>query len=160
MNPSALFVDYGQPAAAAEEKAISILSEILRFPLQKIKIVGPSFNAGEIRGRNAFLLHLALLEFPADSGTILIGVHAGNGYADCSPSFLDLMQRSFEFHSGGSIALSAPLIDWSKNDVIREAISLKLPTEVTYSCEAGNQPCGDCDSCIATRALRDVEISN
>ena len=28
-------------------------------------------------------------------------IHAGTGYADCSPEFVDIMQRSFDFHNSG-----------------------------------------------------------
>ena len=148
-SPHCLFVDYGQPARNAEEQAISTVSRSLRIPMQVIRYRGSPFGCGEIPGRNAFLLHAALLEFPADTGTVLIGIHAGNGYTDCSPDFLKVMRSSFEFHSGGAINVEAPLINWTKADVLKVAVDLGVPISATHSCEAANTPCGNCDSCVA-----------
>ena len=145
----ALFVDYGQPARMAEESAITKLSKAMQFPLRKIRYQGREFKSGEIRGRNAFLLQLALMEFPAESGAVLLGVHSGNGYLDCSPEFMDLMKRSFEFHSGGTISVEAPFLQWTKSEVFKVGVEMGVPISVTYSCEAANSPCGNCDSCRA-----------
>ena len=152
-NPSALFVDYGQPAAIAENKAVTMLSEALDVPLRKVRYRGAPCGAGEIRGRNAFLLHLALMEFLGSSGVVLIGVHAETGYADCSSDFIDLMQRSFDLHTAGAITVAAPFVTWTKSDIFLVAQSLRVPVVNTYSCEAGNEPCGGCQSCRDRQTL-------
>ena len=144
---SALFVDYGQAAAGAEERAVRAVCSHLGVCMKVVRCAGMRFDAGEIRGRNAFLLHTALMKFSWDNGTILMGVHAGTGYSDCSPEFVELMQRSFEFHTGGCVAVSVPFVDWSKLDIYRLAGELGVPVELTYSCENGNVACGACASC-------------
>ena len=68
VSPIGLFVNYGQAARSAEEAAVTQLSEVLQFPLTKARYDGRLFGAGEIRGRNAFLLHAAFDGVPRDLG--------------------------------------------------------------------------------------------
>ena len=152
-NSTALFIDYGQAAAEAEEAAVAGICSQYCVPLTVVRYRGTRFGSGEIRGRNAFLLHVALMEFSAACGTILIGIHAGTGYRDCSTGFVDLMCRSFEFHTGGAISICAPFISWTKREVFDFAIHLAVPVTSTYSCEAGSEPCGECYSCLDRMAL-------
>lgn len=148
LKPTALFVDFGQPAAEAESEAVANICGSLHVPWRVIRYKGANFDAGEIRGRNAFLLHLALLEFPSSSGVVALGIHAGTGYTDCSPEFMDVMQRSYEFHANGAITATAPFLHWTKQDVYRLASQLNVPFALTHSCEADNYPCRRCESCL------------
>lgn len=149
----ALFVNYEQACCSAEEAAARQISSALGCTLRVVRYRGGTFAAGEIRGRNAFLIHTALLEFPWRSGTVMIGIHAGTPYRDCSQNFLQLMQRSFDFHSGGAISLVAPFITWTKRDIHQLAVDLGVPFDKTYGCEVGNVPCGNCRSCRDRQAL-------
>ena len=149
---SAFFVDYGQASAAREAQASASLAAHYSVPLKTLRCSGLSFGSGEIRGRNAFLAHAALMAFPNDAGVVVIGIHDGTGYRDCSSDFASLVQRSFDFHTGGRIALATPFIGHFKGDVFNIAVKLGVPLELTYSCEAGVTPCGECLSC------RDREI--
>ena len=147
LGPSAIFVDYGQPAADAERAAVTSVCNSIGAPLRRVLYRGSSFGPGEIRGRNAHLLHTAFMEFPTTSGVVALGIHAGTGYVDCSPKFVDVMQRSYDFHAGGEITVAAPFVNWTKEQVYALATQLKVPLAQTYSCEAGVQPCGNCRSC-------------
>ena len=151
--PTALFVDYGQAAAEAEGEALAGICSRLSVPWRRVRYESSGFGAGEIRGRNAFLLHMALLEFPSISGVVALGIHAGTGYADCSPEFMEVMERSYEFHTGGAITVTAPFLHWAKQDVYRLATKLNVPFAQTHSCEESNFPCGRCRSCLDRRLL-------
>ena len=153
LTPTALFVDYGQPAAAAESGALTIICNKLSVPFRRVTYKGTRFESGEIRGRNAHLLHIALMEFPSRSGVVALGIHAGTGYADCSPEFMDLMQCSYEFHTRGAVIPVAPFLHWTKQEVFRLASKLKVPLPLTYSCEAGNTQCERCRSCLDRRLI-------
>ena len=159
VRPTSLFIDYHQSAADAERAAITSICRTMGVPLRIVRHEGTRFGSGEIRGRNAFLLHTGLLEFPVASGMLVMGIHAGTGYVDCSPDFIDLMQRSFDLHTGGSISIVTPFLTWSKGDVWQLAVQLGVPIEQTYSCESDNQPCGRCKSCMDRQALQ-LETSN
>ncbi len=150
---SALFVDYGQASLEAEELAVKKMCRHLHLPLGVVRLRGTRFGPGEIRGRNAFLLHTALMAFPYSSGTIAVGLHAGVDYRDSTPDFIELMQRSFEFHTGGAISVLAPFIDWTKREILDLAFNLGVPVAETYSCEAGSVPCRQCRSCLERIAL-------
>ena len=143
----ALHVDYGQAAARAEREAVGRICAASGVELQLVRYAGKGFGSGEIRGRNALLLHIALAEFPAEAGIVLIGAHGGTGYRDCAPEFIEVMQRSFDFHSDGAIGVSAPFVELGKGDVLRLALDLGVDVSNTYSCEAGNETCGACQSC-------------
>ena len=152
--PNALFIDYGQAAAESELAAVAKLCDGLHAPWRDVRYIGRKFGAGEIRGRNAYLLHTALMEFPAQSGIVLLGIHAGTGYDDCTPEFIDAMQLSYQFHTGGAITITAPFLHWTKHQVYSLATHLNVPLEQTYSCEAANLPCNQCRSCVDRRSLR------
>lgn len=145
--PVALFVDYGQAAASAEAASSIAIAAHYRSPYRALGFSGLSFGPGEIRGRNAFLAHTALLTFEGSVGVVMIGIHSGTTYKDCSTDFVDLMQRSYDFHTNGAIAFSAPVATRCKSDIYGIAKELGVPIELTYSCEAANQPCTSCLSC-------------
>lgn len=147
LNASTLFIDYGQGPRAAERKSSMTVAETYGLPWQEIQFNGLHFGAGELRGRNAFLVHLGLLALETPTCVLYLGVHAGTGYRDCTPEFLELMQRSLDFHTGGQVRLTAPFVDASKAEVYALAADFGVPFEITYSCEAGSEPCGDCMSC-------------
>lgn len=143
----AVFVDYGQAARRAEEAAITEITNSYNVALKVARYVGTRFGEGEIPGRNAFLLQVGLLEFTGTYGTILLGIHAGTDYADCSGDFIELMKRSFELQTGGTVLVEAPFVNWSKPDIVNLAEALNVPLSSTYSCEAGDSVCGSCSSC-------------
>jgi tRNA(Ile)-lysidine synthase TilS/MesJ len=81
----ALHVDYGQAAARAEQTTVTRACSKAGVELNVVRYAGKTFGPGEIRGRNALLLHIALTEFPAESGLVLLGAHGGTGYRTAGP---------------------------------------------------------------------------
>ena len=156
-NPAgigALFVDYGQAASTHEREAAGAASAFYDVELREVRVdIGPVCD-GEIQGRNALLVHLALASVGPHAGTIFLGIHAGTAYRDCSPAFVQTMQLSLDAHRNGALQLAAPFVEWSKAEVYAFARDLKVPFEITYSCEAGTEPpCRRCRSCKDRRAL-------
>jgi 7-cyano-7-deazaguanine synthase len=150
---SCLFVDYGQAAAEAETRAAACVAEHYQIPLRQLTLTGLSFADGEIAGRNAFLLHVAMLSIRGCAGTVAIGIHAGTTYRDCTPRFIEIMRSSYEFHSSGKLMVIAPFVDRSKGEIFDIAQDLHVPINLTYSCEASNIPCGRCRSCRDRESL-------
>jgi 7-cyano-7-deazaguanine synthase len=142
-----LFVDYGQPAAQAELRASLAVASHYGASHRQVSLTGTDFPPGEVRGRNAFLLHAALLIARPDAAVVAIGVHAGTPYRDCTSSFLRAAQASYDFHTDGVVTISAPFIDREKREIVALARLMDVPLDLTYSCEAGNEPCWDCLSC-------------
>jgi 7-cyano-7-deazaguanine synthase len=148
------FIRYGQPARRAEHRAVVEITEWLGVPLRDLTVRGlqlPPF--GEVPYRNALLVIAALAAVPK-ADVVALAVHGGTGYRDCSPPFLEIMQHVADFHSDGRVRVIAPYVEWSKQDVWQRAVELAVPLENTHSCEAADQPCGQCRSCLDRAALR------
>lgn len=156
LEVSAVFVDHGQAAADYERVAVRSLSTALKIQVQELALTGTArFGSGELIGRNAFLVFSAILATRARSSRIALGLHAGTPYYDCSPAFVDTINRSVAEHTDNAIQVVTPFIQWTKREVYDYFIRAGLPTELTYSCESGTSPtCGKCASCQDRKALQ------
>lgn len=145
-TPTALFVDYGQPAARAEARASRALARHLGLVHRKLRLHGLSVPArGEIGGRNDLLV--AIAQAVAPGGDVALGVHAGTGYRDCSPQHQAAWQALLDVQHDGQVRLLTPLLHLSKGQILRLAVQAGLPLTQTHSCETSDVPCGDCSSC-------------
>jgi 7-cyano-7-deazaguanine synthase len=64
------------------------------------------------------------------------------------------MQSSFDLYTDGCIRIGVPFIKWNKRMIWDYCKTKKIPLEITYSCELGqDQPCGQCLSCKDLEAL-------
>jgi 7-cyano-7-deazaguanine synthase len=123
-----------------------------------------------VPGRNTVFLAIALsLAEAKDAEAIYLGINAVDysGYPDCRPEYLQQIDRLAQLSSkagleGKAPKLVAPLIEDSKVEIVRRALSLNVPIEATWSCYQGEEaPCGLCDSCrIRDRALIDAGRSD
>ncbi|MFQ6028840.1 MAG: 7-cyano-7-deazaguanine synthase QueC [Dehalococcoidia bacterium] len=78
-----------------------------------------------------------------------------SGYPDCRPEFFEKMSESLGYGSklwtqyGIPLNVNTPIIRMSKAEIVRWAVELKAPLELTWSCyQGGDVPCGVCDSCL------------
>jgi 7-cyano-7-deazaguanine synthase len=148
-----LFVDYGQAAAAYEREAAAVLAAHLGFEHTELEFKGMGIGNGEIPGRNALLVCTALTASRGAAGAIVLGIHGGTSYRDCSPAFVDVLQDLLDFHSDGAVRLLAPFIEMRKPEVFDLAVHYGIPLHMTRSCEAAaERPCGHCRSC------KDLEV--
>lgn len=152
---SCVFIDYGQAAAKPERSAAAALVDTLKTNLSFVTVSSAhQFGAGEIPGRNAFLILTAMTICEVNSGVISLGIHGGTPYYDCSPAFLTSIDRVVAEYSDGRVRVSAPFLLWNKRGIFDYYLRTGIPTEITYSCEAGQQPpCGSCASCQDRRVL-------
>ena len=153
---SAVHVTYGQPPAEREMHAATNVAAHYNISLQAIRVEGGRVkDVGEIIGRNAMLVFLALSESSLNAPTLIaLGIHSGTPYYDCSRAFLRDMQRILDGHCNGTARIAAPFAEWSKNDIWSYCQTHNVPTDMTYSCESGGtQPCGRCLTCQDLEAL-------
>ena len=103
-----------------------------------------------------------LLHSTRGAERVVLGVNAVDysGYPDCRPDYLDAFQTLADLASkagreGHGARLWAPLVEWSKTEIVRQALRLGVPIDLTWSCYGGGErPCGVCDSCrIRDQAL-------
>ena len=72
---------------------------------------------------------------------------------DARPTFIQLMNELIRTgtrscQEGSKIEIVNPLINYSKYNVLKLALKLKVPLELTWSCyENGKSPCGKCRGC-------------
>jgi len=148
----AIWIDYGQPAAAAEREASKAIASNYGTVWSELVVAGlvpPA--AGEFPGRNDVLVALAAAAAPGRS--VAIGVHAGTGYADCSPPWVEAWQDLLTVQRHGVVSVLAPLANLTKVEVYALAHQMGVPTSLTHSCETSGVPCGRCSSCADRRLL-------
>lgn len=150
-----LFIDYGQLSAKRELKAARQICTHYGIQITEVACSGCSDKTeGIVQGRNAFLLFAALMEFGRPSGIIALGIHACTPYIDCSSEFIKAIQSTFDDYTDGRVRLSAPFVEWKKQDIWLYCQEKQVPVKLTYSCEKGcKPPCGRCLSCLDRKAL-------
>jgi 7-cyano-7-deazaguanine synthase len=115
-----------------------------------------------VPARNTIMLSLALgwAELLA-ADSIHIGVNAVDysGYPDCRPQFIEQFQRlaavaTKATTSGASVTIQAPLINWTKAEIIQRGMLLGIDYGLTTSCydpDAAGHACNRCDACALRR---------
>ena len=84
-----------------------------------------------------------------------------SGYPDCRPSYYRAMNSLIkEGTKNGDITVTTPIINLSKSEIVKKAIELKAPIELSYSCyDRNDKACGVCDSCaLRLRGFEKVGI--
>lgn len=129
---------------------------------------GPGAAGGEIPvtyvpARNTIFLSYALaLAEVRGARDIFIGVNAldYSGYPDCRPAYVAAFEQMANLATragveGRRISIRAPLINLSKEEIIRRGLALGVDYGLTSSCydpgESG-AACGRCDACQLRRA--------
>lgn len=100
-----------------------------------------------------FLSSAASIALSKGCNVIYYGAHsddaAGNAYPDCSSVFNEAIKKAVYEGSGRELTIEAPFVNWTKKDVVKEGLRLKVPYELTWSCYEGmDKPCGVCGTCI------------
>ena len=174
--PLALTFDYGQRHRVELDRAAGVAghyrSEHLVVHLDTSAwggsaLTDPSIDvprAGSEQGipttyvpaRNSIFLAVALGVAEArDLDAVWIGVNAidYSGYPDCRPEFIEAFRgvartgqkRGVE---GNPVELRTPLIERTKEEIVRLGVEHHAPLALTWSCyEGGDHPCGTCDAC-------------
>ena len=115
-----------------------------------------------VPARNTIMLSLALAWAETiDANHIFIGANAVDysGYPDCRPEFISAFQRLANLATkrgieGDAFNIVAPLMDLSKEEIIRLGTDLGIDYGMTHSCydpSPEGLACGHCDSCIIRR---------
>ena len=88
---------------------------------------------------------------------LFIGVNAVDysGYPDCRPAFIEAFEQLASLATragveGEHFRIHAPLIHWSKAEIIRQGIALGVDYGLTVSCyqaDVTGAACGVCDAC-------------
>lgn len=109
-----------------------------------------------VPGRNTVFIALCLsLAEAKGAEAVFLGINAVDysGYPDCRPEYLQAFQTLAGLSSkvgveSQPIELIAPLVTFSKREIVEQALTLGVPIADTWSCyNGGETPCGRCDAC-------------
>lgn len=133
-----------------------------QIPVPKAKSlgeIGDRIPSTYVPARNTILLALALAWAEVVGATnIFIGANAVDfsGYPDCRPEFISAFEQLANCATkagieGKRFTIHAPLIHYTKAEIIRKAVELGVPLQWTHSCYdplPRGIACGRCDSCL------------
>lgn len=115
-----------------------------------------------VPARNTIMLSLALAWAEVlEAADIFIGANAVDysGYPDCRPAYLQAFETMANLATkaaveGRRMTIHAPLVDWTKAEIIRRGAALGVDYGLTVSCYQADEQgraCGVCDSCRLRR---------
>ena len=130
--------------------ANALVDENIEVPTEGIK---PGIPITYVPFRNGIFLSIAAAIAEKESAkAIFIGVveEDSSGYPDCTQEFIENMQKAI--NSGTKpetkITIKTPLIHLKKEDIVKKALEVGVPLELTWSCyQEEEKACGVCDSC-------------
>ena len=112
-----------------------------------------------VPARNTIFLSYALAFAEViEARNIVIGVNAldYSGYPDCRPEYIKAFERMGNLATragveGQELKIHAPLMFWTKGQIIKRGKDLGVDYGLTLSCydpDEDGKPCGHCDSCL------------
>ena len=136
------------------------------------KEIGARIPVTYVPARNTiFLAHALAWAEVIGAGHIFLGVNAidYSGYPDCRPEFIALFETLANIGTkagieGRRFQIHAPLIKFSKADIIRKARELDVDLALTHSCydpTLDGLACGLCDSCqLRLKGFREAGLAD
>lgn len=103
--------------------------------------------------RNGIFLSIATAIAEKEGCEIIaIGVveEDSSGYPDCRDTFIQSFQQAANLGTKETtnITIEMPLVHLQKSQIVQEAVKLKVPLHLTWSCyQSQERACGVCDSC-------------
>ena len=134
--------------------------------------IGRGIPPTYVPARNTIFLAYALgWAEVLDAGHIFIGVNAidYSGYPDCRPEFIAMFEMLANIGTkagveGRRFQIHAPLVKFSKAQIIGKATELNVDLSLTHSCydpTPGGLACGECDSCqLRVKGFREAGLTD
>jgi 7-cyano-7-deazaguanine synthase len=121
------------PMSFGEPPNSSLTSDSQEIPVRRNRSeIAGGIPSTYVPARNIVFLSMASsMAESMGASSVFIAANAVDfsGYPDCTPEFIESFQNML--------------------DVVREAVRLKVPLELTWSCyRGGSKACGKCDSCV------------
>jgi 7-cyano-7-deazaguanine synthase len=117
-------------------------------------LTGADTGSVVVPGRNGILLSIAAGVTESIGATeVWFGANRDDSqdFPDCRPDWVDAMSEVVALGSRRGVALVAPYVRQVKAQIVRDAIKLRVPLDLTHTCYEGSRPaCGQCQAC-ATR---------
>ena len=103
--------------------------------------------------RNGIFLSMAAAIAEKEGASVIcIGVveEDSSGYPDCRENYIEAMQNAINLGTKEetNITIKMPLVHLKKSEIVKSALELAVPLELTWSCYKNeDKACGVCDSC-------------
>ena len=157
----AILDHYGLPQANRITQGLNLARELVTSALLGQEIPAASLSPGGINpsppaptyvpGRNLlFVAYGNVLAETIGAESIYLGVNQidCSNYPDCTEGFVKSLANVLAELKFG-VRVEAPLVQLSKAEISRLALSLGVPVHMTHSCYRGQRPaCGTCDACL------------
>lgn len=134
-------------------KASSLVDERQSLPDTPLSRIGKEgVPSTYVPGRNTVFAALGIsLADAVGAEAVIMGANAldFSAYPDCRPGFYAALQRAARQGTRRKgLRILTPLMRMDKAAIVREAVRLRVPLRLTWSCyRGGARPCGRCDSC-------------
>jgi len=151
----------------------SALTDNVAVPKQRAETeIAHGIPVTYVPARNTIFLAYALAWAEViEANDIFIGVNAidYSGYPDCRPEFIVAFENLASLGTkagveGKRFQIHTPLIKFSKADIIRKAVELRVDLSLTHSCydpTSEGLACGGCDSCLLRlKGFREAEMKD
>lgn len=151
----------------------SALTDAIDVPKDRDETaMGAGIPVTYVPARNTIMLSIALgYAEILGASDIFVGVNAVDysGYPDCRPEFVAAYEKLANLATkagveGTAYHIHAPLISWTKKQIIQAGLELGVDYSLTHSCydpDETGKPCGHCDSClIRKKAFEDLGMSD
>ena len=120
--------------------------------LDDLAVTRNSSNSVWVPNRNALFVNVAACFAEAiDFDRIVIGANKEEAltFKDNSVEFIQSINNSFKNSMNKKVSLYAPLVDFTKDEIIKIGIENSVPFELLHSCYVSNDlHCGVCESCL------------
>lgn len=152
-------LDWLSNISTSSLNTIDKIPEVSKSDLDKIS---SSTNSVWVPNRNGLFINIAACF--ADSlnfKKIIIGANKEESatFKDNSKEFITAINSSLLNSTSSKVQVDAPLIDMTKQQIVKMGIELDIPFEYVFSCYNGNNNhCGMCESC--KRLIRALEQNN
>ena len=138
-----------------------LTSTKLEIPDKSYEELGDGVSPTYVPFRNGLLLSTmcshadayCLIEHgPEQKFTLCYGAHAddaaGGAYPDCTPPFVDAMDRAVNIATYGRGSIFAPFVHTTKAGIVEKGTRLNAPLHLSWSCYRGGEiHCGTCPTC-------------
>jgi len=150
----------------------SALTADIEVPKDRHETAMRTIPTTYVPARNTIMLAIALgYAEVLGSQDIFVGVNAVDysGYPDCRPEFVSAFEKMARLATkagveGAPIRIHAPLIAWTKPQIIQKGLELGVNYALTHSCydpDSEGRLCGHCDAClIRQHAFEELGISD
>ncbi len=167
----ALTFDYGQKSVKQEVKACQKICRYYKIEHKIIKLnwlkeithtalvnsspipegIQKNSNSVWVPNRNGLFLNIAASLADGEGfDYIVIGANKEEAqiFPDNTGVFIDKINAEFKYSTKRKPKVVAPLINFNKNDIVKQAIQCLVPLELVWSCYGGAEKhCGLCESC-------------